>query len=166
MRPARRYQPSSSHATNTSSTSDYVSSKHLPHLPRGVRVPKLHSSQTEKPLPQGEWQEHHDPQQMQLMAPGQQNGGRRELQPFHAGASRVTQKTQDEEPAPIFASQPKRNLTLKRPSKVQQHIYRMSGGIEPVDLLCDRLHVWQLAIKDLVSENEKVHWSTTAELEH
>ncbi|KAI8336304.1 hypothetical protein BC941DRAFT_354471, partial [Chlamydoabsidia padenii] len=85
------------------------------------------------------------------MAPGQQgNGGnRRELQPFHAGASRVSQKTQDQEPPPIFSSQPKRNLTLKRPSKVQQQIYRMSGGIEPVDLLCDRLHVWQLAIKDL-----------------
>ncbi|CAO3598326.1 unnamed protein product [Absidia cylindrospora] len=152
MRSSARYQPSSSHAT--SSTSEYVSSKNLPHLPRGVRVPKLHATNQSKPLPRGEWQEEDenvDTSRMQLMIPGQQGGGgpRRDLQPFHAGASRLSQKTQDQEPPPIFASQPKRGLTLKRPTKVQQQIYRMSGGIEPVDLLCDRLNVWRLALKDM-----------------
>ncbi|KAI8089761.1 uncharacterized protein BX664DRAFT_359278 [Halteromyces radiatus] len=132
----------------TSSGSDYVTSKTLPHLPKGVRVPKLHANT--KPIIAGEWNEDENAsQQMQLMMPGQQGGGRRELQPFHAGVSRSDQRSGNQEPPPIFASQPKRSFTLKRPTKVQQHIYRMSGGIEPVDLLCDRLSVWRLALKDL-----------------
>ncbi|KAI8330983.1 hypothetical protein BC941DRAFT_360835, partial [Chlamydoabsidia padenii] len=142
------YQPSSSRAN---ATNDYVNRKTLPHLPKGIRVPKLVAKDT-KPLPPGEWQEDHhgDRDQHQQMVPGQQGGGgRRELQPFNAGISRTSQASRDKEPPPIFASQPKRNLALKRPNKVQQQIYRMSGGIEPVDLLCNRLSIWRGAIKDL-----------------
>ncbi|CAO3643867.1 unnamed protein product [Cunninghamella echinulata] len=133
---------------------NYGNAKQLPHLPKGVRIPRLHGNE-EKPLPSHKYNDDGDDDgggdnNMQMMAPGQDFHNRRELQPYHASNALQPYNNNNQVPPPVFASLPKKKFSIRRPTQVQQHIYRMSGGIEPVDLLCDRLSVWRLAIRDLI----------------
>ncbi|KAI7862827.1 hypothetical protein BDF14DRAFT_1735305, partial [Spinellus fusiger] len=65
----------------------------------------------------------------------------------------------DREPPPVFSSQPRGGMTTlgRRGSVLQQRVCRMEAGIDPVDLLCDRLGTWRLSIKSLVKLFKSIH---------
>ncbi|KAI8066334.1 hypothetical protein BC940DRAFT_368209 [Gongronella butleri] len=119
------------------STDQFQQTKTLPHLPKGVHIPKLNDYS--KPLPA----DTQDGGNNALMVPGQQGGGRRERQQRQYGV---------EEAPPVFAAHSKAlpSLSIMRSTKAQKQMYAQTGGIEPIDLLTDRLSVWQKALKDLL----------------
>ncbi|KAG0174457.1 hypothetical protein DFQ28_006473 [Apophysomyces sp. BC1034] len=108
-----------------------------------------------KPLPTWE----NEPNQLAI--PGMERmGEQREQQsglalgmPWFAHESKIELEP-GLDPPPVFSAQPKRQLTAltrHRGSKMQQQMYRMESGIDPVLLLTDRLKSWRMAIKSLVA---------------
>ncbi|KAI8140670.1 hypothetical protein BJV82DRAFT_519699 [Fennellomyces sp. T-0311] len=98
------------------------------------------------PSPQGR-REQRQPQQPQQQAQPQQEQQTQQQPQSQA----LTTTTNASEKPPVFMAQPKSNLgsLSRRGSSVQQQVYRMDGGIHPVDLLTQRLNAWRFAIKDL-----------------
>ncbi|KAL0097547.1 hypothetical protein J3Q64DRAFT_1670813 [Phycomyces blakesleeanus] len=64
-----------------------------------------------------------------------------------------------EVPPPVFSSQPRTSMSLpgRRGSMLQQQVCRMDYGIDPVNLLCDRLSTWRVSIKTLVKMFKSIH---------
>lgn len=73
-------------------------------------------------------------------------------QPQGAVQQRESKALVEPEPAPLFLAHPSRNFSLsRRESKIQRQVYRMDTGINPVDILTDRLEAWRMSIKNLVA---------------
>lgn len=116
----------------------------LKHMPKGMLV----SMAANKALPTVEDRDENapPPNEAQETQSNRQQGSSKALVPQH--------QKKDLQP-PVFASQPRNSLvnlsTRRQGSTVSRQMHRQQGqGIDPVDMICNRLLAWRLALKNLV----------------
>lgn len=72
--------------------------------------------------------------------------------PIHQSPEEVSTLTS---PPPKFLARPKTTSIIRFPTRrrtMQKYIYTMKDGLDPVKVLCDRLHSWQISVKYLVTK--------------